>query len=549
MVLFYADNNFYIQGTGTMPDILNIIMNQCADDYPSESNTQIINRSVNVIPLPQSCSEIPPPYKPEEFWNIEQRLYRHALQAADGILLEKLVKLHEDRAFVKESVEKARENSPFPLVSKGWENVSILLQGGTSAVIRTPYLRKDWEKTSGKKCKKRGKKGTGQYPVPEALGIRDGVSPATRSEIALYTVQAASYQEAVEMLERRGLPVSTSTLQRIAIATAQADISLRDAALTSAMNIPVQADGPLAGKRVRAGIDGGRVRTRKRKKGPETKKGRNRFKTPWGEPRVLVIDLPDDEGVYDSLSLPLYDVVIDDADATFSLLAGYLRLLGAAHAEASEFIGDGADRIWDRADEMIRQAEIPESAAVQVPDFYHACEHLYGALKLCKGLSGKKREKLYKKLRHVLRHDPQGVSKTIEQLMKLGTTRRGKKMKKAVSYFERHSHRMNYAVPDEMKLPVGSGQVESAVRRLVSLRFKAPGTFWKEKTVGNLMHLRAFFKSGRWEELIIRVLTGKFHMPAFKAGREEEKISVITGLNININIVFSLLSERLQDAA
>jgi hypothetical protein len=34
-----------------------------------------------------------------------------------------------------------------------------------------------------------------------------------------------------------------------------------------------------------------------------------------------------------------------------------------------------------------------------------------------------------------------------------------------------------------MKLPVGSGQVESAVRRVVNLRFKAPGSFWKEATV------------------------------------------------------------------
>src|SRR5207247_668288 len=40
---------------------------------------------------------------------------------------------------------------------------------------------------------KRGPHGAGCYPVLEALGIADRVSPATRSEIALHVVQAASY--------------------------------------------------------------------------------------------------------------------------------------------------------------------------------------------------------------------------------------------------------------------------------------------------------------------------------------------------------------------
>jgi hypothetical protein len=131
-------------------------------------------------------------------------------------------------------------------------------------------------------------------------------------------------------------------------------------------------------------------------------------------------------------------------------------------------------------------------------------------VQLCLSLSKKKRQKLYKKLRHLLRHDPQGVSQVIEQLKQLGTTRRGKKMKKALVYFEKHAHRMKYTNLDDRKLPVGSGQVESAVRRVVNLRFKAPGSFWKEATVNGLMHLRAFFKAGRWDELMIRVLTGKF---------------------------------------
>jgi hypothetical protein len=463
----------------------------------------------------QAFLEVPSPRSPESLLHMEQELHKASVQEADQIILAHLVRVHEDKEFVKGAVEQARSNSPVPLIHKGHREVTVLLAGGTRGTIKTTYLREDRQGNRGPKRKKRGKKGAGVYPVLEALGIRDGVSPATRSEIALYTVQTASYQEAIQLLERRGLSCDISTLGRIASATAQADISLRDVALGVAMNIPVSPHGPLAGKRVRVSVDGGRVRTRKTKKGRKTQKGRHHFITPWREPRVLVIDLLDEQGRSDPLRLPLYDVLIDNADATFALLIGYLRLLGAAYAAVLEFIADGADWIWDRVEQMRLQAEIPESIMVQVVDFYHTCEHLHEAVQLCLSLSQKKRQKLYKKLRHLLRHDPQGVSQVVEQLKQLATTRRGKKMKKALVYFEKHAHRMHYTTLDEKKLPVGSGQVESAVRRVVNLRFKAPGSFWKEATVNGLMHLRAFFKAGRWDELMIRVLTGKFSMLSF----------------------------------
>ena len=371
------------------------------------------------------------------------------------------------------------------------------------------------------------------------MGISDGVSPATRSEIALHTIQAGSYQEAIQMLERKGLKIGTSTLERIASATAYSDISLRDAALSSAMDLPISPDAPLAGKRIRASIDGGRTRTRKKKKGRKTNKGRHGFETAWKEPRILVIDLINENGTYDSLRFPLYDVLIADADACFNLLIGYLRFLGAAHCEIFEFVSDGAEWIWNRVDQMLVQAEIPISKAFLILDFYHASEHLFGAVELCKSLSKKERDQLYMKLRHTLRHDPNGVSQVIEHLQGMAITRRGKKMKEAIRYFQNHTDHMEYAHLDDMNLPIGSGQVESAVRRVINLRFKSNGTFWKEETAERLMHLRAQFKTGRWEELMCRVLTKEFKMPSFSPSEQKNPV-----LN---NILDEILSLKNSD--
>src|SRR5438552_14843975 len=88
-----------------------------------------------------------------------------------------------------------------------------------------------------------------------------------------------------------------------------------------------------------------------------------------------------------------------------------------------------------------------------------------------------------------------------------------------------HSHStepvpMRYVTLEAHKLPIGSGQIESAVRRVVNLRFKAPGSFWTETTVSGLMHLRAAFKAGRWDEVMIGVLTRTFQTPTFAPGSQ-----------------------------
>ena len=468
------------------------------------------------VPMLEVLLAEPFPHTPQEMVQLEQRLSTAAAQTADQILLVQVTRAHEDEAFVRQAIAQARAQRAVPLVHKGLRTTSVLLLGGTRLIIETPYLREDRRGRRGRRRRTRGLHGAGCYPVLAALGITDRVSPATRSEIALHVVQAASYLEAAQMLSRRGFACDVSSLVRITTATAEASTRLRDAALEAALRLPVAPDGPLAGKRVRISLDGGRVRTRRMHRGRKTAKGRHGFATPWREPRVLVIDILDEQGQPDRLRLPLYDVLIGNAEAVWALLIGYLRLLSTASAEVVEFIADGAAWIWKRVELLRTLAEIPAAKVVEVLDFYHASQYLFETLATCRTMPKAQRHALYKRLRHALRHQTDGVEVVQEALRALATTHRSMAIPRALGYMGTHAQRMRYVTLEARQLPIGSGQVESAVRRVVNLRFKAPGSFWTETTASGLMHLRAAFKAGRWDEVMIGVVTGTCQTPSFE---------------------------------
>jgi hypothetical protein len=52
-----------------------------------------------------------------------------------------------------------------------------------------------------------------------------------------------------------------------------------------------------------------------------------------------------------------------------------------------------------------------------------------------------------------------------------------------INYFQKHKHHMTYQLFRQRKWLCGSGAVESAIRRIINLRFKAPASFWLEEHI------------------------------------------------------------------
>jgi hypothetical protein len=79
--------------------------------------------------------------------------------------------------------------------------------------------------------------------------------------------------------------------------------------------------------------------------------------------------------------------------------------------------------------------------------------------------------------------------------------RNNKAIRKHRDYFIKHQRRMAYAQLLAMKLPIGSGAIESTVRRVVNLRLKGPSLFWCRANAEAILLLRSYDKAGRWEML------------------------------------------------
>jgi hypothetical protein len=66
--------------------------------------------------------------------------------------------------------------------------------------------------------------------------------------------------------------------------------------------------------------------------------------------------------------------------------------------------------------------------------------------------------------------------------------------------------RMNYCAARRDKFPIGSGVIESTIRRVVNLRLKGASVYWKESMAEDMLLLRCLYKAKRWQTIEIQRL-------------------------------------------
>lgn len=153
-------------------------------------------------------------------------------------------------------------------------------------------------------------------------------------------------------------------------------------------------------------------------------------------------------------------------------------------------LGDGAIMIWDYATTY-------HPDAIQILDYYHACEYLGDALKSIEFKDERQSETVSKKTFKLLEKGK--ITQIIDWLQEQKQT---DKVIVCIRYFNKNISRMDYGRYKKMKLDIGSGAIESAHRILVQIRMKQSGMHWGKKNIQSIVSLRAKYLSGEWKNVV-----------------------------------------------
>lgn len=374
---------------------------------------------------------------------------------------------------------------PKPLKNDGRVQVWVRTIGGHRVPVWVTYYRRKGQRRKGKRY-------AGLYAGLVLLGIHDRCTPALAAEISLLAAMLGSLDEARDVLAQRGVALDIKTLRLIAYRySARARVAQQMAS--------TEWDDTVAGRRVVISTDGGRIRLRETKRGPKTKKGRRRYTGAWREPKVLIIYVIDAEGKREASFAPMIDATLKGPDAVFALLRTYLQQLKITQADQVLFIADGAPWIWKRVPLLMQALGLAVEQVYELLDFYHAAEHLGKVATLRKDWSTKARSRWRNQQRRLLLQGE--VERVIAAVRELCRGRNSKEIRKHRDYLIKNQSRMAYAKLTAMKLPIGSGAIESTVRRVVNLRLKGASMFWCRASAEAILLLRSYYKAGRWNLL------------------------------------------------
>jgi len=434
---------------------------------------------------------------PQAFVAVEQAAHTLARKVADDMVAAVLNEILRDVGFQAQCLAGAHSVGRYK--SKGFKETSVTLLGGNSYPIRTQYFL-----PPAKGHRRHRRRGIGLWPCLVALGIWWQSSPALASETARQIADSCSFRDGLDALKRRGIDLGYKRTLALYQKFSQRAVEQRDAWIEQVVNAAARAEAsPLKGKTVLVSTDGGRCRERCVKRGRRRANGHHRYNTPWREPKEIVIYVLDNEGRPDRKWRPIYDGTMGDCDDIFFMLRAYLGALGVHEAKQVIFAADGAKWIWQRTFWLWAAVGLAPEKVVEVVDWYHAVETLHAVAKACRWGESRRKAWVRKVQGYLYKGD---VDRVVAEIEAIAIGRRANAVLEHRDYFRRNAHRMRYQLLRAQKLPMGSGAMESAVRRVINLKLKSPGKFWLLVNAEATLHLRSYLKAGHWDHLVNRTL-------------------------------------------
>lgn len=339
--------------------------------------------------------------------------------------------------------------------------------------------------------------GEGQFPVDDELDVKNTrKSPGVRRMLALVG-QGAPFDRGRQQMELlAGLEITAKEVERTAEAVGE-DIAAReqeeiqramqwDLPMVVGPPIPilyVQMDGtgvPVVNRETvgRPGkTEGQPAHTR------EAKLGCVFTQTKWDEEGYALRD-PDST---------TYVGAIETAEEFGKRIYLEAWKRGWKRAEKKVVIGDGAEWIWNLAEEHF-------PGAIQIVDLYHARQHLWDlARKLDPNQEAEQRRWM---MIHQDMLDEGKIENLVQALRSMASSRpeSAEKIRTEADYFEKNAERMRYPEFRRQHLFVGSGVIEAGCKTLIGSRLKLSGMFWTVRGANDILALRCCHVNSRFED-------------------------------------------------
>lgn len=451
---------------------------------------------------------------PEDLAALESEVHAAFARGAD-LTVTGLLALAMKQPEFAATAEATRRGFSVPLREGRNRDVQVRLLGGLVVWITSLYCaaRRPPSPESGRRTR-------GVHIELVQFGFGKGCSPALESAVARQCALCPSYLFAAQEMNRRGVKMDVKTVRRIGTQCGEGLLGLRAHELDQWRAGTLPAGTELAGKQVSVQLDGGRTRLRGAlRPAPartevtdaegwptENVPGRSRtrpkqtFDAEWREPKLVTIFVHDEHGRMQKRMQATMDGTFEGPDAMAELIAMHLHRLGAAKAKSVTFVADGATWIWDRVPVIAAKAGLKNVTIHEVLDCCHAAHHVSLALAAL-GLRDAQRMPLYRQHRTLLRNGH--WRQVVAELTELADDHPNHQaIRTEIAYLTKHGEagRLKYPTFRAAGLPLGSGAIESGIRRVINLRLKGNGIFWDPLRAEAMLQLRAQVITDRWDQ-------------------------------------------------
>lgn len=450
---------------------------------------------------------------PSQLTNLEREVQAAFSRGADMLIVGLLAMVMKHAAF-DQACEHTRKGFSYPLERGRMRQIRVRLLGGLVMWVTSLYCApRSLHRTTDERV-------PGVYVELTQFGFGKGCTPGLQSKVSRQAALCPSLRFAQQELERDGVRLDVKTVRRIAWQCGEGLLRLRTQELLLWREGKLPAGKELVGKRVSVQIDGGRSRIRgelrdaaavreatdteglpyENAPGRSRKRPRKTFDADWREPKLLTIFVHDEQGRMVKKSQATVDGTFLGPDALAELVAMHLHRLGAAGALSITFVADGGVWIWERLATIVCRAKLEGVPIHEVLDCYHAAHHISLALAAL-GLDEKGRWPLYREHRTLLRNGQWRC--VVEELTELAANEpKDSKVWTEIAYLRKHGEagRLKYPTFRSLGLPLGSGAIESHIRRVVNLRLKGNSIYWREESGEAMLQIRAQVLTNRWDE-------------------------------------------------